>query len=198
MDHPSTPQPEPAECRRAYEVRDVDWRSIVLFAGLLVAGSILIHIALYLLMFYFEAEAKQADPRLSPFADVKQAPPPPRLQARPALDYDALAARERTELRKVDWVDRKRGIVQIPIDRAMELLLERGLPKTKPQPIAGATNVKAPTSTQPRSAPPPARQRNGLSPPPSADRTDQSASDKDDGAKDDRKNGRLLERSQQP
>lgn len=139
MSHPSTPQPESAEPRAAYETRDVDWRSILLFAGLLVGVAVLIHIGLYLMLLYFQAEAKQADPKLSPLANEEQAPPAPRLQDRPTLDYKAFADREQEELNKpASWVNRQRGVVQIPIDRAMELLIERGLPETKPQPKAAA------------------------------------------------------------
>jgi hypothetical protein len=43
-----------------------------------------------------------------------------------------LRATEDTTLTTYGWVDRDNGIVHIPIDRAMDLILQRGLP-TRPQ-----------------------------------------------------------------
>jgi hypothetical protein len=39
-----------------------------------------------------------------------------------------LRAAEDGDLNSCGWVDRNAGIVRIPIDRAMQLILERGLP----------------------------------------------------------------------
>jgi hypothetical protein len=39
-----------------------------------------------------------------------------------------LRTAEDTDLNSYGWVDRTAGIARIPIDRAMQLLLERGLP----------------------------------------------------------------------
>jgi hypothetical protein len=39
------------------------------------------------------------------------------------------------------WIDRQNGIVRLPIDRAMELLLERGLPTR----TTGAAEKQPPT-----------------------------------------------------
>jgi len=39
-----------------------------------------------------------------------------------------LRARQRRELDEWGWVDRRAGIANIPIDRAMDLLVQRGLP----------------------------------------------------------------------
>lgn len=52
----------------------------------------------------------------------------PHLQVDPHDDLVALRAREDTELNSYGWVDRSNGIVRLPIERAMDWLLERGLP----------------------------------------------------------------------
>ena len=54
--------------------------------------------------------------------------PEPRLQIAPQLDLAAMRAREETELHSYGWVDRQAGVVRLPIDRAMELMVQRGLP----------------------------------------------------------------------
>ena len=54
--------------------------------------------------------------------------PEPRLQTTPERDLAALRAEERQWLESYAWMDRDAGIARIPIARAIELLLQRGLP----------------------------------------------------------------------
>jgi hypothetical protein len=55
-------------------------------------------------------------------------PPEPRLQVSPQGDWTEMLEREQAILGSYRWVDRSQRIVHIPIQRAMELLAERGLP----------------------------------------------------------------------
>ena len=43
-----------------------------------------------------------------------------------AFETPPSLARDRKQLHEFGWVDRKRGVVHVPIDLAMELYLERG------------------------------------------------------------------------
>ena len=52
----------------------------------------------------------------------------PRLQISSRLDLAQFHAREDEELTNYGWVDRSNGIVRIPIERAMDVVLQRGLP----------------------------------------------------------------------
>ena len=70
-------------------------------------------------------------PHFPPGLRRRLAPPEPRLQADPAADLRALRAEEDAALAGCAWVDRTRGVVRLPIERAMALLLLRGLP-TRP------------------------------------------------------------------
>lgn len=68
--------------------------------------------------------------RLPPGADRvparEPAPvPAPRLQSAPQQDLAAYLADKERELHTLAWVDRSRGIARIPIDDAMDLLLQR-------------------------------------------------------------------------
>jgi hypothetical protein len=58
----------------------------------------------------------------------QRAPPEPRLQVAPKADLERLRITERAQLESYGWVDRDRGITHIPIERAMTLLGDRGLP----------------------------------------------------------------------
>ena len=53
-------------------------------------------------------------------------PPAPRLQADPRADLEALRARERSTLASYGWVDRDAGVAHIPIDRAIDAIVEEG------------------------------------------------------------------------
>jgi len=55
-------------------------------------------------------------------------PAPPRLEAQSGQDFVAYRAAAEQKLRSYRWVDRAAGVVAIPIDRAMDLISERGLP----------------------------------------------------------------------
>lgn len=48
--------------------------------------------------------------------------PAPRLQTNDAADLKTFMRRQRSQLNTYGWVDRDRGIVQIPVDRAMALV----------------------------------------------------------------------------
>lgn len=49
------------------------------------------------------------------------------LQRQPLEERAELEARMQQRLNSVGWVDRDAGVVHMPIDRAMDLLVERGL-----------------------------------------------------------------------
>jgi hypothetical protein len=115
-----------------HEESDVNIRAILGFGAGLVVVAAVIHLLMWLLLGFFEArEAKQAlAPRMYPLAaeQADRLPPEPRLQTNPREDLADLRAREDAVLQSYGWVDRNAGIVRIPIDAAMKLTLERGLP----------------------------------------------------------------------
>jgi hypothetical protein len=55
-------------------------------------------------------------------------PPQPRLQTDPRQDLLNLRRQEDEILNSCGWVDKNAGIVRIPIEQAMKITLERGLP----------------------------------------------------------------------
>lgn len=60
------------------------------------------------------------------------------------LNLRSFREREDAVLSTYDWVDRNAGTVRIPIERAKELLLERGLPVRGQTPAAPAAEAKTP------------------------------------------------------
>lgn len=68
-------------------------------------------------------------------------PPEPRLQRSPQMDLKRFEAREDWELTHYHWLDKGHGVVAIPIDQAIQMTAEQGIP-----PANGAPN---PTMTPP-------------------------------------------------
>jgi hypothetical protein len=54
------------------------------------------------------------------------------LQVSPPDDLAKFRAEEAAALNSYGWVDQDKGIVRMPIDRAMDLVLQRGLPARQP------------------------------------------------------------------
>ena len=79
-------------------------------------------------MFHYFSVNQLLGPPASPFAETQAMPAGPRLQVRPAQDLKQLRQAEDDRLNSYGWVDQKAGTVRIPIDRAMDLLVEKGLP----------------------------------------------------------------------
>lgn len=111
----------------AHERRDADIRSLTLsLAGLVV----LIVLSLLAMgwMFRHLAAREEGAGAAARVPTEREIPPAPRLQVAPAADLENLRRAEAAVLNSYGWVDRKAGVVRIPIERAMEILAERGLP----------------------------------------------------------------------
>jgi hypothetical protein len=65
-------------------------------------------------------------------ASLRRTPPEPRLEQDPLAPRLRIRASEDAILASYGWVDRNAGVARIPIARAMDLLVERALPVTKP------------------------------------------------------------------
>ncbi|HUJ38985.1 MAG TPA: hypothetical protein VLW54_00455 [Candidatus Acidoferrales bacterium] len=119
-----------------YETRDANVRNLLRIAGVLLM-TLLVAAGAAKLAYDFFGHVQKLGPPPTPFEQARALPPLPQLQANPESDLEKLREQDRQELNSYGWVDRTRGIIHIPIERAMELLLERGLP-TRPSGAAGA------------------------------------------------------------
>ena len=86
-------------------------------------------------------------------AELTQAFPTPRLQSDSgdgAQDITEMHAREDLLLNNYTWIDESKGTVRIPIDRAMELIAQRGLPVAAPAQVQPSmTGDERPEVTMP-------------------------------------------------
>ena len=132
LPHASRGGTESPEVR--HETSDVNIRAIFGFGAGLTIASAFIGVCVWLLFQYFTArEARTVAPPQYPLAvQQSRVPPEPRLQTNPRQDMTDLRAREEAMLSSYGWVDRNAGVVRIPIERAMQLIVERGLPTRPP------------------------------------------------------------------
>ncbi|RMD85938.1 MAG: hypothetical protein D6815_00855 [Candidatus Dadabacteria bacterium] len=115
---------------RNYETRDFPLRTVLIGSFGLVFIMLFFAVLMWWLMLHFAQREMRASQPAHPLAKVEgpQLPPEPRLQANPRQDLLALRAWENEVLTSYGWVDREKGIVRIPIERAMDLIARRGLP----------------------------------------------------------------------
>jgi hypothetical protein len=127
-----------------YERRDIGVAPVLYFMlGLAVAG-LLVYFLVDGIYSYLEKRSETQQTPVSPLvtnapadtrklsADykdyLKQSFPAPQLEIDERSQLDKIRLDEEQTLSSYDWVDQKAGTVRIPIDRAMDLLAQRGLP----------------------------------------------------------------------
>jgi hypothetical protein len=139
------PEANDSEFRpRPREGADIHPAIIVRVALIFVAGLAL-SLGLVLGLFrHFEITHPARTSEASPQVAETDLPPQPRLQTTPALDLQQLRAAEDERLSRYAWIDRSRGLAQIPIDRAMDLWVRTQAAVTVPT----AANPGAPGLTE--------------------------------------------------
>jgi hypothetical protein len=128
-----------------YEREDLDARSVFTFLmGLFVMG-VLVFGFLKVMLHVFEAYNRSHQPPQHPLAmksvpvpedagmgkskdGIKAAFPDPRLEEDEIHQLREFREGEEQKLYTYGWVDQTAGTVHIPIERAMQLIVERGLP----------------------------------------------------------------------
>ena len=149
-----------------YERRDIGVAGVLYFlCGLIVAG-VFVHFIVTGLFGFLNRKYETEQAPVSPL--VKNAPqdtrrippqygndyqkylkegfPAPQLETDERTQLNEVRLREEDTLSTYGWVDQKAGVVHIPIDRAMDLLSQRGLPVR-----SGALATQS-TQTQPESS----------------------------------------------
>jgi hypothetical protein len=123
----------PRHSAYSHETTDASVRPIVLTGvALAIAAAIVLTISIGL--FHFFVARPAAAPANPMASELPQFPPAPRIEEHPATELEQLRRSEDSTLTTYGWVDRKAGTVRIPIDRAIELQLERGFPVRKEAP----------------------------------------------------------------
>ncbi len=105
-------------------VRDLAW-----FAAALAGVTAVVLVLLTFVMRGFSREEKQLESLALPrFAGDTGEYPAPRIQADPSTELARMKKEDLGRLNNYGWIDRKAGAAHIPIDRAMDILAQKGLP----------------------------------------------------------------------
>jgi hypothetical protein len=125
-----------------HETSDINVWAVGKFAFALVCVTVLSLALLFGLMKYFQSQEATAT---VPEVEVDKVFPEPRLLKSESLDLQKFRTGEEQVLNSYGWVDPQKGIVRIPIDRAIDIVAQKGLPsrpKTAAQASGPASQVQ--------------------------------------------------------
>jgi hypothetical protein len=125
-----------------YERQDMTARSVFAFLISLFVGGVIVYFIVWGLYHFMDARQRARQRQQSPL--VKQVEtdtrivspdeikkfPEPRLERNERIEINDFRLKEEQTLNSYGWVDQKAGVVRVPIERAMQLVAERGLPTT--------------------------------------------------------------------
>jgi hypothetical protein len=125
-----------------FERQDLTAQSIFAFLISLVVGGVLVYLVVLGLYKFMDARQRARHPQQSPLVqrvdtntrivspdEIKKFPEP-RLERNERIEINDFRLKEEQTLNSYGWVDEKSGVARIPIDRAMQLVVQRGLPTT--------------------------------------------------------------------
>src|SRR5690348_6730945 len=116
-----------------HETADINVWAVGKF-GIYLIGIIVLSLGLLFgLMRYFQT---QEEHDVAQTIEPEKVFPEPRLEKSEMLELDKFRAREDQTLSTYGWVDQSKGVVRIPIDRAIDVVAQKGLP-SRPSPQKG-------------------------------------------------------------
>jgi hypothetical protein len=129
----------------AFETRDVKARTIYIYLAVLAAAVVLSYLVCVFVLRITTNMAAESDTAPPPVrqklgADYLTMPPEPRLQGVPGHGTDPQSdlrqkLREDMEANETaGWVDQNSGVAQIPVEDAMKIIAEKGLPASPAPP----------------------------------------------------------------
>jgi hypothetical protein len=126
---------EPRNPNPDWQDKDIRISGIIVSVAIVLVTTALTFVAMKIMMnAYKEWDVKRGEQVVSPLARDRTLPPGPRLQVYPR---DELAEHRRTEQERLahyEWIDPNFGLAKIPIDRAVEIVVESGVPIFEPVP----------------------------------------------------------------
>jgi hypothetical protein len=134
------PQGSPDGSQTGHESTSIQARGLIIGAAVLVATVIVCQILLGVWMGEFHREEERAEVAFPTRNEIDVGHfPQPRLQENPKIDMMDVRREEQARVNSYGWIDQKAGVARIPIDRAMDIIAQKGLPRVAaPPPTAGA------------------------------------------------------------
>jgi hypothetical protein len=113
---------------RGYEVQEVRLRPILLFIGALGVAAVVIHLVIFWLLDFWTPRNLDVQIQIPPAAVTPVTGPGPGIQSRPAFERAAEEGPALERINSYGWVDEETGVVHIPIEQAMQMMVEREAP----------------------------------------------------------------------
>ena len=152
----------------SYERRDIGIAGVLYFLAALVIAGVFVHFIVTGLYRYLDSRYETEQPPVSPLVkrqpqDTRHIPPQyngdydkylkenfpaPQLEVNERTELNDERLREENTLNTYDYVDKNAGTIHIPIDRAMDLLVQRGLPVRSQSP--SSENAPQQSKAQPQ------------------------------------------------
>jgi hypothetical protein len=117
-----------------YEHTDASVWMIVKFGLWLAITALVIHVGLGFMFAMFVEQAKTTVREFPMATSEPRLPAAPRLQQFPQNDIYAFRRSEEQQLHSYGWANKDAGTVHIPIEEAMRLTVQRGLPSRPASP----------------------------------------------------------------
>jgi hypothetical protein len=136
---PTKGAPSAPERQGGYEHSDAHIGGLLKF-GFWLAMILVVTLVAMKFTYHFYARMEPLGAPASPFTNVRQIPSGPLLQAEPHTDLQTYCEAQEQQVNTYGWVDKQGGVVRLPVDRAMDLLLERGLPTRQPSETSAGTS----------------------------------------------------------
>ncbi len=151
-----------------YERRDIGSGGVLYFLASLAIAGLVVYFVVNGIFWYlnrrFEAEQTPVSPLVTNApTDTRRIPPQygndyekylkegfpaPQLEVNERTQLSDIRLREEDTLSTYSWIDQKAGTVRIPIDRAMDLLAQRGLPVRSQSEAATQSAKSQPENTK--------------------------------------------------
>ena len=119
---------------QGYEGRDWTLKPVLIFIFGFAASLLVTMAVTWGAYSLFIDIAESGHTPAHPLSEGRQEPPKPRLQVIPTAQLDRHRKHAAEQLTTYGWIDREAGKVRLPIERAMDLVLEDGLEVREEQP----------------------------------------------------------------
>lgn len=139
MDENRTVHEEPRNPHVRHEPGDINAPFLTKFG---IGMSFLVVIFLFglwgLFDYFLKREQSMTELTKKGLPALQKQPPEPRLQRLPARDMQQMLADENRAMQQYGWVDPDKGIIRIPVSRAMDIIAAKGLPANPQAPTGSA------------------------------------------------------------
>lgn len=112
----------------AHEATDINTLSVSKFGLVIAAVTLVSMMAMWFLLDLMVSFESKSSPKPHPMVaqDPMKEPPLPHLQGHPRPDLAAFQTEEARKLAEYKWVDGEKKLVQIPVERALDIVARDG------------------------------------------------------------------------